>query len=264
MGFLIAFVLFGFSACKKSNPDDIVHINKEDYTAEDQKIFGDNLHEAILSSDQFNKLDRTSFSEFYNHLETTYQTLSKTTLIENRDLFSWDVTILKDDEQRMAFCAPGGHFYIYTGLLKYIKAEHELVAVMAHEIHYANTGIVMDALKAEFNSDAFLLGDIFLGNEVNEAEDVAYFLANHIYDVADVQAADEFALEIICPFLYNPMGLTNLLERAIQTSNLDWLHRRPGSGNRLNILNKRAIECGNIEEDPTFGERYQSFIQDLP
>ncbi len=42
-----------------------------------------------------------------------------------------------DAPQINAFCLPGGHIFVYTGLRKVVKTDDELAAVLAHEITHA-------------------------------------------------------------------------------------------------------------------------------
>ena len=44
---------------------------------------------------------------------------------------------VKNDSILNAFAIPGGHIYIYTGLLKYLDSEAALAGVLAHEIAHA-------------------------------------------------------------------------------------------------------------------------------
>lgn len=45
----------------------------------------------------------------------------------------WDVKVF-ENEAANAFALPGGHIGVFTGLLKVAKNEHQLAAVMAHEV----------------------------------------------------------------------------------------------------------------------------------
>lgn len=55
----------------------------------------------------------------------------------------WEVTVFEDDAVN-AFALPGGKIGVYTGLLKVTENQHQLAAVMAHEVahvtaHHANS-----------------------------------------------------------------------------------------------------------------------------
>lgn len=50
--------------------------------------------------------------------------------------FQWEFTVLESPTEN-AFCLPGGKVAVYSGLLKVMKNEAELAAVVAHEIGHA-------------------------------------------------------------------------------------------------------------------------------
>ena len=52
---------------------------------------------------------------------------------EQRGDNNWEVTVF-DDEQANAFALPGGKMGVFTGLLKVASNQHQLAAVIAHEV----------------------------------------------------------------------------------------------------------------------------------
>lgn len=52
---------------------------------------------------------------------------------EQRGGYDWEVTVF-DNEQANAFALPGGKIGVYNGLLKVARNQHQLAAVMAHEV----------------------------------------------------------------------------------------------------------------------------------
>jgi len=263
--FFLISIMFSLTACGPDDEPRVVHIDKAVFSVEDQKAFGNNLQKVFLNSPSlFKPLDKTVYNQIYTHLESTFQILTQTIAVENRDEFDWELTILEDDDRLMAFAAPGGKFFIYTGLLKYLMGEHELVALMAHEMYYADSEKAMEVLISEFKSVPFLLGDIFLGNEIDEAKDVAEYMRDYTYSAKEVVAGDAYALNVVCPFQYNPSGLAHFVERSMSSINIDWLMKRTGYEDRVDLLKSMQTPCGNIEDDPTFADRYQVLINTLP
>lgn len=51
--------------------------------------------------------------------------------------YQWEFFVIENDEEANAFCLPGGKVFVYTGLFKYTANDHELAAVMGHEIAHA-------------------------------------------------------------------------------------------------------------------------------
>jgi metalloendopeptidase OMA1, mitochondrial len=47
---------------------------------------------------------------------------------------NWEFIVVDDPRNVNAMVAPGGKVVVYTGLLKILKSEKELAAVLAHEV----------------------------------------------------------------------------------------------------------------------------------
>lgn len=246
------------TSCIKSK-ENIIHQNKESFTVEEQRIIGSLIKSEILKQDQqIIILNKNEYAGAYRYLETLMKMLLNTTTVELRNSFDWDLNIILDDNQRQAFITPGGHLFISTGLLKFISSESQLVSVIAHEIYYADTGYVVDKLKEKYSD----LADLLLNRiDPNFIEELALNMGNLLFEEEEVLKADSYAINLLCPFQYNALGIKTILESA-KTYNgfIHWLTARPSSINRINNIVAIAQACGSEEE--TFSERYQAFIQD--
>jgi len=254
-----------FSACDRAGDEEPIHIHKDEFTLEDQSVIGVQVQKYIENTPSlFPVLDRSANAEIYTYFNTLTTTITNTTAIESGDAFDWELTILKDDEIRSAFSAPGGKVFIYTGLLKFIAAENELMSIIAHEIFYVESGKVMENIQATYAEDDFFLGDILLGKEVEGMDQLCRNLRNITYQKQEVIEADNFSIDLICPFQYNALGIKTIIDQAAQsTAEVLWLDVRPGDAERLKNIESRAENCGD-EEDPTFAERYESYKEMLP
>ena len=55
----------------------------------------------------------------------------------NQPNYQWEFNVIDDPETVNAFCLPGGKIYVYTGLFQYAHDQHQLAAVIAHEVSHA-------------------------------------------------------------------------------------------------------------------------------
>lgn len=69
-----------------------------------------------------------------------------------------------DSPEINAFCLPGGHIYVFTGLRKVVKTDDELAAVLAHEITHAERHhYAKQTEKSTKRSTILGVASIFLG-----------------------------------------------------------------------------------------------------
>lgn len=59
-------------------------------------------------------------------------------------------TVVKDDETINAFALPGGHIYVYSGLMKAAADEAELVSVLGHEVAHVTRRHIAQRLVAMY------------------------------------------------------------------------------------------------------------------
>lgn len=242
---LAALAVFLFVACQKT-PDKIISINPDEFSAEDQLKIGSVFRDAIANSPaDFPILDHGQFAEAYDYVSTLFNTVRNTALIENRTDYDWTVDIIQNDTLRTAFFLPGGHFYIYTGLLKYLDTESQFLGVVGHEMYYANAEVLVSQMKTQFGG--VFLGDILLDKPVDGAASFALEMPYLEFDADKVLSADSFAVALVCPFNYDPLGIREVLEKTQDETNptLHWAEiRRAAYAKRLSRLDAQSIPCG--------------------
>lgn len=239
-----------------------IAVNPNELSVEDQKVLGKKIAEYILANPTtFPILDENDPNNelAYHYLrDSIFQVAINTHAVTRRLELDWQITIIEDDNERSMFTLPGGEMFIYTGLLKFLENNAELTGVIAHEIAYADGDLVVDNLIDQFEGRALV--DIIRDNDQNRLEEVSEYFKIIGYEKEIVNHADTFAMELICPFRYDPRGLRNVLERAnndpnefkwIQTKNPepavrkeyieDFLSRHPCEDNS-NILLKNSYE----------------------
>lgn len=239
---LLVFALF--TACNKT-PDKVISINPNELTTADQIKIGEAFQIALeTNSDKFPILSKADFPEANAYVSTLFNTMLNTSQIQHRRDYNWSVQIVKNDELCTAFFLPGGHFYVYTGLLKYLDTESELLGIIGHELHYVDTDALVERMRQAFGG--VILGDILLENPVPELPDFAAQMPLLDFEEEKVTAADAFAIQLICPFLYEPSGIKKVLEKSENEEVKPlWLETRPANlESRLLALNSASEACG--------------------
>jgi beta-barrel assembly-enhancing protease len=79
--------------------------------------------------------------------------------------------VIDDDKTVNAFALPGGHIYVYTGLMKLADDESELAGVIGHEIAHVTQRHIAERLVAAYGIEA--LSTIALGQNPGMAGQIA-------------------------------------------------------------------------------------------
>ncbi len=224
-------VLFGcailllFSSCDKKG-EKIVGSNPVDFTVEEQKIIGDYLKTTIHKNEAaFNILQPNLYPEAHNYLQILLNTLINTPIVNHRTDYDWNISIIHDDSFRTAFILPGGHVYVYTGLLKFLGAEHELLSILAHEMYYVDTELMVQRIRAAFGG--IVMGDLILGNEIEGLEKMVEEIPSLSFTSEEVMTADKYATDILCLFQYAPLGIKDVMEKGEASQlTVHWLDNR--------------------------------------
>ncbi|MCS6949083.1 MAG: M48 family metalloprotease [Armatimonadota bacterium] len=129
-----------------------------------------------------------------------------------------------DDPDVNAFSLPGGFIYVNKGLLDYVQSDHELAAVLAHEIAHAahrhlmklgqenekiNRRVTLPALLVMVLSGAPArdLSNVMLGVQLYQIAKMSGFTQEAEVD------ADQAAIHYLTHTQYNPVGMLTFMER---------------------------------------------------
>lgn len=238
---LLGLLLFCLSGCQDDSGRTI-RIGIEEYNTEEQKVIGDELHRYIHSAG-FDQaiLPRQNNSGQYIYVESIFQTAITNRTLQTMDVFDWTIDILNDDSQQTAFALPGGHIYIYTGLLKKLDTESELFYILTHEIAYSDLGIVAPFLGSIHGHSE--MGDIYLNNGHGEYEEMVETLHKSPYEFNQVIKADEFQAILFCEnnFNFNSLALMALIEKGEDT--WEWFKTRPNYNDRKERYSEILDAC---------------------
>lgn len=234
--------LLAFSQCQ-DDTGTVIRIGIEDYSSAEQKTIGDNLHEFIQkkNTDHIILSRNQNFAPAYDFVEKIFFQAVRTDVVSNIDFFDWSVHILVDDEVRNAFILPGGHLYIYTGLLKYIKSDAELFAVITREIGLADLGAVGRFLGNEHTPSE--MGDIFLGNQTGIEIDVIRTLEQRPYQPNVTLEIDNYSIELACTkYNFDDQSIITLINRSANQE-IEWFATRPDYLDRIENIELLTAEC---------------------
>lgn len=263
---IIGITLLAFS-CKKREPNVVVEFCPELFEPADQILMGEAI-DFHLKNDAVNFpiLSEEEYPEAYSYVEQLFRSMVNTQPIgTNVITYNWHLNIVHNDTLRTAFFVPGGEFYVYTGLLKFLEAEHQLLSIIAHELYYANSQLIPQTIKDAEIVDCFDLGDLTLDREVPSAVDIAVALPKLEFSADAVMEADSFAIAVLCPFLYEPLGLREIILMGAESpETFHWLEYRSANGaQRIQEASRFAEDCdlGGVRNE----EMYQKFkTEQLP
>lgn len=153
--------------------------------------------------------------------------------------FSYTFHVI-DSPEINAFCLPGGHVYVYTGLRKVVKTDDELAAVLAHEIthaeehHYAKASAKSSGRGALLGIGSILLGLPGIATQVIGLVD---FSMTQKYSRSAEYQADREGLARMERAGFDPGAMVNVLQRLANEDETDaltsWMSDHPEGKKRV-------------------------------
>lgn len=251
------------ASCKDTEPVDLL------FTPEDDVQLGLQLKEQIDANPaEYPILNRTEYAEAYAYLEGLRDEVLQSSAIRYRDEFSWEVHII-DADILNAFAAPGGYIYFYTGLIKYLDNEDDLMGVMGHEIAHADRRHSVKQMTKSYGVQALL--SIALGNDPSVAAELAASVAGTgaalQFSRNDESEADAFSVEYLSETPYRCDAAAVFFQKITEDQSgpniPQILSTHPNPENRVEDIQAKAQEigCSTVPYNP---ESYSTFKAMLP
>jgi predicted Zn-dependent protease len=250
----------GFFSCSKDGGG----INL--FSIEQDKEFGaQTAAEIARNPGQYPVLSEQQNAYAYQYLRGIRDRILNSGKVEHKADFNWDVYIIKDDTTLNAFCTPGGHIYVYTGLIKYLDTEDQLAGVMGHEIAHADKRHTTRSMTTQYGYDV-LLG-IVLGKNQGALTQIATQLVNLKYSRSHESEADQYSVVYLCPTGYKSDGAAGFFEKLLASGNgggtPEFLSTHPNPDNRVQAIQERA-QKDKCNTQPLANSEYQKFKSSLP
>ncbi|MCB2410021.1 M48 family metalloprotease [Hymenobacter lucidus] len=247
--FSLAAVSLGSFSCSKDGDGDGVVL----FSIEDDRALGDQVAHQTDSLMRVNPaqygrlLERSSNAAAYAALDNVVNKVLNSGKLTYRTEFPWDVKIVQKDEKN-AFATPGGHIYVYTGLIKYLDREAELAGVIGHEIAHADRRHTTKQLQTQYGIE-FLLS-LVLGDNSNQLVQIAAGLGQLKFSRDDESEADKYSVIYLAPTEYSCDGAAGFFIKAQSEGASNpptFLSTHPNPDNRISAIQTQAqsLNCQN-------------------
>ncbi len=229
------------------------------FTIEQDRQLGKQVADEIASKpNEYPVLDSASNVAAYQYIYKIRNTILNTGKVKHKDDFAWEVKIIKDDSTLNAFCTPGGHIYVYTGIIKYLENEAQLAGVMGHEMGHADLRHSTRQMTTMYGIDILVsaaLGEKQALKQVTEGLIGLKFSRNHETE------ADRMSIEYLCPTNYIADGGAGFFEKIEASGSKtppEFLSTHPSPAHRIENYHKWAKDnnCGGTQ---TYVTNYQQF-----
>lgn len=263
---LILFPVLFISGCS----DDPVNPVNLAFNAENDIQLGGQLDQEIRSNpSEYPLLDETEYADAYAYLQNLCDQVVNSGELEYEDDFVWKVHIIHDDNVLNAFAAPGGYLYFYTGLIKYLDEEDDLMGVMGHEVAHADKRHSAKQMLRAYGVQVLLA--VALGEDPSQLETILAGLAGQTAILKfsrDAETeADEASVDYLAQTPYRCDGASvffQKLEASGQGSNVPtFLSTHPSPEDRVENIQNVASEKGCSTEYYA-PESYEAFKAMLP
>jgi predicted Zn-dependent protease len=159
--------------------------------------------------------------------------------------YAFTYTLIDADVQN-AFAVPGGYVYIYTGIVKSMKDESELVGVLGHEISHVTRHHYRDALAKQAGMSA--LYQVLLGDDAGQLTQVVAqafgTLASLSVSRDNESDADKYGTKYTAAMQRNPLGIAKYFER-VKNPGPQWLSTHPAPANRVETVKAQVANSSS-------------------
>lgn len=163
-----------------------------------------------------------------------------------RKEFPWDVKIIKDDATQNAFATPGGHIYVFSGLIKYLDSEDQLAGVIGHEIAHADRRHSIKSIQKQYGVS--ILMSIVLGQNPGQLAQMAASLGQLKFSRDYEREADAYSVTYLKGTNYyscdGTAGFFIKAEKAGQSNPPEFLSTHPNPGSRVASIQAKAKQLG--------------------
>lgn len=232
------------------------------FTVEDDIDLGQQLADEIAANpEEFPILDDVEYAEAYSHVHRIRDAILESDDIRYRDEFVWSLSIIDDDEVLNAFAGPGGHMYVYTGLIRFLDREDDLAGVLGHEIAHADRRHSTQQLTEQYGL-ATLIG-LLLGEDPGLLAEVAAGLVTLGFSRANETESDEYSVRYLCDTPYAANGAAEFFRKLEGASVPAFLSTHPNPDNRVEEIDALALELG-CSTEPYADAQYDALLEALP
>lgn len=222
--------------------DAVSSVNVFPYT--EDITLGKQVSQDIASSPgEFPVLKRQGNDKIYDYIDGLRDKILATNQLKYKDEFAWELTIINDDETLNAFATPGGYIYIYTGLIKFLDSEDELLGVIGHEMAHADRRHSTRQLTKSLGITVLL--DAVLGQR-EAAEQILGALVNLKFSRSHESEADEYSVRYLCNTAYNSDGAAGFfIKLQDQPTPPEFMSTHPNPKNRVEALAgwEKSLKC---------------------
>lgn len=179
-------------------------------------------------------------------------------LTRDLDSGAWEVVVFRED-QANAFALPGGKIGVYTGLLKVARNQHQLAAVIGHEIGHVlarhsnervsqqfavkqGLGLIQAIAMPQSPTGQLLMGALGLG---------AQYGVLMPFSRIQESEADVIGLELMAKAGFDPRESIQLWMNMSQAGGArppEWLSTHPSHESRIEELESRQAQALQLYE----------------
>jgi predicted Zn-dependent protease len=206
------------------------------YSEEEMAFQGNNIYSAIKESTPVSRN-----SEIVNYVECIAENLIRGLGESTQLKYNWEVTTF-EDPQVNAFALPGGKIGVYEGLLEITSNQHQLAAVIAHEIgHVLARHGNERASQAAIRNVGVLAAQVLRVSESTVAAIDTSAQIGLLLPFSRIQEteADKIGLQLMAETGFDPLESLNLWENMADNqarSAAELLSTHPSPQSRIETL----------------------------
>ncbi|UYZ64157.1 M48 family metalloprotease [Hymenobacter weizhouensis] len=214
------------------------------FSVEDDKALGDKVAASTDSTFRAKGqlVERSANPRAYDLLGQIVNRVLNSGQLQYRNEFPWDVKIIKDDQMQNAFATPGGHIYVYSGLIKFLDNESQLAGVLGHEIAHADRRHTSRLLQKEYGINVLL--SLLLGENRGQVVQIASSLGQLSFSRDYEREADEYSVIYLNGTNHYPCdgaaGFFIKAEQQGQAAPPEFLSTHPNPGTRIQDIQTKA------------------------
>lgn len=244
---LITISVLAFSSCEWTKRTfskaggALDNINAFPYT-EDIKLGQQVSNEINSNTKDYPILSPNQYKEVYNYVNGLKQVILNSGELKYKDEFAWELKLVDKPDVQNAFATPGGYIYIYTGLIKFLDSEDQLLGVIGHEMAHADKRHSTRQLTKSYGV-AFLL-DVILG-ERDAIEQVMGAIVGLKFSRGHESEADMYSVKYLCGSDYNAAGSAEFFKKIKNApAPPEFISTHPSSKSRVEDIEAYALEFG--------------------